>query len=79
MSAVVRQWDVIDGGLLGAVIECPECPCRRGMGCDGDGVLHRPYRLPGGAFIDVDRHAEALMSLLDPPPGPADDAGSNDG
>jgi hypothetical protein len=71
VSTEVLRWDVIDGGLLGAVIRCPECPCRSGTGCCGQRELHRPYRLPGGAFIDTHRHAEALMPLLDPLPGPS--------
>jgi hypothetical protein len=73
VSAEVLRWDVIDGGLLGAVIRCPECPCRSGTGCDGQRELHRPYRLPGGAVIDTHRHAEALMPLLDPLAGPEED------
>jgi hypothetical protein len=49
----VLKWDVVDGGILGAVIRCPHCPCSPGFGCDGDGQLHREYRLPGGAKIDL--------------------------
>lgn len=78
----VLKWDVLDGGVLGAVIRCPECPCRDGTGCDGAGRLHRPYRLPGGAHIDAWGDADLLMPLLDrgqdrrsvgpqdPPPAP---------
>ena len=74
--AEVIQWDVLDGGVLGALIRCPDCPCGPYLGCDGTRVLHRPYRLPGGAPIDLHRHAEALITLLDDKPGdqrPAED------
>lgn len=39
----VLAWDVIDGGVLGALVRCPDCPCSPGFGCDGDGQLFRPF------------------------------------
>ena len=67
----VIEWDVLDGGVLGALIRCPDCPCIRGRGCDGDGVLHREYRLPGGAPIDVHGDADLLVQVLDRHQGPS--------
>lgn len=70
MPDEVIAWDVIDGGVLGANIRCPDCPCRSGLGCDGDGVLFRPYLLHGRQ-IDLHRHAESLIGVLDyQPPTP---------
>jgi hypothetical protein len=67
----VREWDVIDGGLLGAVIVCPSCDGRSITGavvdacpeCDSDGTLHRPYRLPNGEPLDLWRDAEILIQI----------------
>lgn len=61
----VMEWDVIDGGILGALVRCEECPCTSDRGCGGEGVLHRPYRLPGGAFVDVWGDADVLIEVLD--------------
>lgn len=63
--AEVLQWDVMDGDVLGAIIRCPECPCRIGTGCDGTRRLFREYRLPGGATIDMFRDADILVNILD--------------
>lgn len=65
MADEVVEWDVINGTFLGAVIRCPDCPCQPGEGCDGDGLLHRPYRLPGGAMLDVWSDADLYVALLD--------------
>jgi hypothetical protein len=65
MTTVVQAWDVLDGAVLGAVIKCPGCPCRPGLGCDGTGQLFRPYRLPGGAQIDLKRDADIFIQVLD--------------
>jgi hypothetical protein len=74
----VLDWGVIDGGLLGALIECVACEnsilLRPGCEmCDGDGVLHQPYRLPNGAAIDLDRHAELLIQIEAPDATPEDE------
>jgi len=74
----VLKWDVVDGGILGAVIRCPHCPCSPGFGCDGDGQLHREYRLPGGAKIDLHADADVLMQLLDQGRGLPSDARRED-
>ena len=65
MTDTVLAWDVLDGDILGAVVECRACPCRSGTGCDGTRRLHRPYRLPGGAHIDLYRDADILVNVLD--------------
>ena len=67
MNDEVIEWDVIDGGILGALIRCPDCPCVSGRGCDGDGVLFQPYHLHGRE-IDLWGQAEILIALLDEPP-----------
>lgn len=74
LAAEVIEWDVVDGGVLGALIACRECSCRSGTGCDGTGRLFRPYRLPGGAQIDLFRDADVLMTVLDRsvPPRPTE-------
>lgn len=82
--AEVLEWDVIDGGILGALIRCPDCPTclppsavegSGGTGCEGDGKLFRPYRLHGRE-IDLHRDAEALIALLDrKQPTPGDEPG----
>ena len=65
MTRVIR-WDVTDGDILGALIQCDATPaCRVGRGCDGTGVLFRPYQLPSGAFIDLYRDADLLLRVLD--------------
>lgn len=61
----VLQWDVLNGDVLGAIVECSACPCRAGTGCDGTGRLHRPYQLPGGHQIDLYRDADLLVHVLD--------------
>jgi len=61
---VVTEWDTIDGGILGAMIICPFCDgegCHVPQGCDGTGLMHRPYRLPNGALIDLHRDGEVLI------------------
>lgn len=69
----VFEWGVIDGGILGAVIECVACqgdrfaqPCSM---CEDSGRLHQPYRLPNGEPIDLERHAEILIQI-EPQGGP---------
>ncbi len=61
----VLWWDVVDGGMLGALIRCRACPCRDGTGCDGTRVMFRGYRLPGGAPLDLYRDADLLVNVLD--------------
>jgi hypothetical protein len=68
-SDEVIEWDVLDGGLLGATIRCPDCPCLSGFGCDGDGALHRPYQLPGGAHLDLHRDGDLYFEVLCRPHG----------
>lgn len=73
----VFEWGVADGGILGALIECVACqgdryaqPCEM---CEDSGVLHQPYRLPNGAPIDMDRHAELLIQIERPVEEPTDE------
>lgn len=63
--ATVIEWDVLDGDILGALIVCLDCPCSPGHGCDGDGVLHRAYELPGSAHIDIYRDPDVYLAVLD--------------
>jgi hypothetical protein len=57
---VVVEWDVVDGGILGAVIECGGCAGKGHypvsfdgsvfkwcVDCDRTGRLHRPYSVTG--------------------------------
>ncbi len=61
----VLEWDVVDGGILGATVKCRDCPCGHGEGCDGTGRLHMPYGLPDGTVFDLHADADALMLLMD--------------
>ncbi len=64
-AMTVVEWDVTNGDILGATVICPHCPCDLSGVCGGSGRLHRPYRLPGGGFIDLYADAPVLMRLLD--------------
>lgn len=55
--STVKLWDVVDGGILGAVVPCHEC--------GGSGELHRPYRTPDGRLVDV--HRQELVDLIAAP------------
>jgi hypothetical protein len=62
----VNQLDVVDGGILGALVPCHEC--------GGSGELHRVYRTPDGGMIDV--HRGVLSNPLEQPeetPEPAEE------
>lgn len=73
---VVLEWGVVNGDVLGALIECVVCkgdpwmwPCQM---CDDDGTLHQPYQLPNGAPIDLHRYAELLIQIEPPDADPKD-------
>lgn len=77
----VIEWGVIDGDLLGALIECVVCksdpwmwPCEM---CNSSGTLHQPYRMPNGSPIDLYRYAELLIQIEPPDPNPKSDAPSD--
>ena len=57
MSRVLKL-DVVDGGILGAVVACDEC--------GGSGELHRPYQTPDGHRIDVHRGTLTGLGLETP-------------
>jgi hypothetical protein len=67
IGTIVYEWDIVDGGILGAVIRCTDCIGRGCYVCSRSGVLHRPYRLFGD-FIDTHRLVRQEVNRRDPQP-----------
>lgn len=64
--SAVLEWDVVESGVLGALVTCHACALLgSSTGCEtcsGSGRLHREYRAPGGAHVDLHRTEDLLRA-----------------